>query len=370
MIIAYIGTLFAISISVILIDPALAQSRSCSFAAPATAHDFIDGCSGASAGSPQYPNLLSKYGSKRPIWDVAGVDYHVGIPAGTTLTDWQKIDDPNLSVNTSTGMIRCTGVGASVTLDEIDFSLHNGAYIYNGAEGCAAITISNSNFACPTAAPSFVFIQDQNNAAYIVKYNNFNGASCWASNGPAGGFQAFLSVSRAIVQYNWFINSSEQVLDASPPGPFDYRYNLLDNMVIAPGAHMNYQQFTAGGTVSGDLVAFNTSYQTSCGGAEGYQFYNNNRLAITINPVLENNTMIARPPESRCATPNNNVVMSYMVHGTSGGQYPTMISGNGINEFNYFDESGAYGAYYPGTMIGWTNSGNINMTTGAAITPR
>ena len=49
-----------------------------------------------------------------------------------------------------------------------------------------------------------------------------------------------------------------------------------------------------------------------------------------------------------------------------------VISGTGQNKKNYFDRSGAYGAYYPGSFtqaLGWSSSGNIDMNTGAIITP-
>jgi hypothetical protein len=348
-------------------------TSSCPFAATAEAHGiFNDGCASAPAGSAQYPDLLSKYGGKRPYWDVAGADYHVGIPAGTVLTDWHNINNPDVTVNTSTGMIRCTGAGASVTLDKIDFSLHGGSFIYNGGGGCASVTITNSNFACPATALSFTMVQDQGNATFTVKNNNFNGANCYASNGPGGGFQAFLFLNNAVVQYNWFIHSSEQVLSISTPAAsLDYRYNLLDDIEISPGAHMNYLQWGGAGSGGTPIVEFNTGYQTSCGGAEGFQFYNNNTPASITNPVVSNNTLIAVPPNpaGSCASPNNGVVMSYMIHGTAGSQFPTTINGTGTNTNNFFDTSGAYGAYYSGTMTGWTSSGNTDMNTGNTITP-
>src|ERR1700744_2260487 len=48
-----------------------------------------DGCVEAPAGTPQHPKLLDIYQGNRPPWNVAGVDYHVGLPEGTRLTDWQ-----------------------------------------------------------------------------------------------------------------------------------------------------------------------------------------------------------------------------------------------------------------------------------------
>jgi hypothetical protein len=47
----------------------------------------VDGSAGAPAGvAPQLPNILNGLAA-RPPWKVAGVDYGVGIPAGTTLLD-------------------------------------------------------------------------------------------------------------------------------------------------------------------------------------------------------------------------------------------------------------------------------------------
>ena len=46
-----------------------------------------DGCAGAHGGAPPLASLLATYGTKRPKWNVAGVDYYVGNPSGTALKD-------------------------------------------------------------------------------------------------------------------------------------------------------------------------------------------------------------------------------------------------------------------------------------------
>ena len=367
--------LLALPVAMLCTLPA-GMAAACPFAVAAARSGLDDGCANAPAGQSQYPTLLARYGSRRPPWDVAGVDYPVGIPAGTVLIDWQSIADPNLAIDTHSGMIRCIGHQASVTLSGIDFSRHGGAFIYNGAGGCAAISISRSYFGCPASAPGFTFVQDQNGAAVTILYSKFDGSGCWTANGAAGGFATFLSLSSAVVQFNWFLRSPQQVLDIGGSGSVDYRYNLLDDVAVVPGAHMNYLQFTGGGTSGPVQVEFNTSRQLSCGGAEGFQFYNNNTPAVLMRPVLAHNTMIAQSPlPLHCPQPNPDVVMSYMIHGTCAGgarcaNARTALVGGGINTRNYFDTSGAYAAYYPGTMSpdnGWTSSGNIDMRTGAEI---
>ena len=54
---------------------------------------YQDGSNNASAGAPQLPNLLSGYAVRAP-WNVAGVDYAVGVPTGTALKDWETIRSP------------------------------------------------------------------------------------------------------------------------------------------------------------------------------------------------------------------------------------------------------------------------------------
>jgi hypothetical protein len=46
--------------------------------------------------TPQLPDLFSNE-VVRPPWQVAGVDYAVGIPSSTVLTDWQNLSGPGIS---------------------------------------------------------------------------------------------------------------------------------------------------------------------------------------------------------------------------------------------------------------------------------
>lgn len=78
-----------------------------------------DGAVNAPIGPAQKPNLFS--GMKiRPPFKVAGVDYAVGIPAGTTLKSPASISMAGVSVNSSSRVVSVTG--ANVTLDSYDFS--------------------------------------------------------------------------------------------------------------------------------------------------------------------------------------------------------------------------------------------------------
>ena len=88
-----------------------------------------DGSAGAPAGTPELPNLLNGYASI-PQWEVAGVDYAVGVPTGTALKDPSTISMAGVSVNTTTRVVDITG--SNITLNGYDFSLHGGYVIYIG----------------------------------------------------------------------------------------------------------------------------------------------------------------------------------------------------------------------------------------------
>src|SRR5215471_9473988 len=101
---------------------------------------YKDGSATAPAGTPQLPTVLSGY-QVRPPWQVAGVDYAVGIPTGTVLKDPGTINMPGVSVNTSTHIVTVTG--NNVTLSGYDFSLNGGWGVYITGTGA---TIQDSYF--------------------------------------------------------------------------------------------------------------------------------------------------------------------------------------------------------------------------------
>ena len=79
-----------------------------------------DGSANAPAGSPQVPNLFNGYAA-RPSWQVAGVDYAVGIHPGTVLKNPATSSLPvGASYNSTYHTIYVTG--ANVTLDGYDLT--------------------------------------------------------------------------------------------------------------------------------------------------------------------------------------------------------------------------------------------------------
>ena len=341
-----------------------------------------DGCLRAPVGSPQRPAILNGY-KQRPPWNVAGVDYYVGAPVGSTLVDWQTLGT-TAGIDISGHTIRCDGTYAAsptsntVTLDGVDFSLHGGATIYMPSGGCSGLFVTNSNFGSSGCAngssSSYYLVQNQNAGAPIkFKYNTVNMMNCEM------GVAAVLDASGDVVlEYNYFYGLQGQILQAAP-GPYNvkYRFNLVDTSYyqFLPTNHMNLQEFGTGVSTVSDLVAYNTVYQPynapNMGNGEIFQFYGN-AGGVQTGAALMNNTMIALDTGS-CKAAQTGCLVSYAIHGTGKYSPTTTVNGPAYNQNNYFDTSGMFGAYYTGSTtaaLGWTSSGNIDMKTGAIITPQ
>jgi hypothetical protein len=290
----------------------------------------------------------------RPQWNVAGVDYHVGVPEGFPFDDWRTSSQiPSGWYNPATGLIRLdSGAPANVVFYGIDFSKGVGAAIYNPAGGSSAtsITLIDCNFNAPFYGQSGYPLLDQNGANVIIKSCTFDALAFLGT-----GWNAFLATNGNLtLLYNWFKNSPSQILQwnaASSGNAVIAKYKFYDDMDLTSGAHRNYLEVNANSVSNiGYNVSFNTTYQSrSCNGqgGEGFQIYSNGTGVVLTNPVIANNTMIARLgadfPNAGLAT------MSSLLHGTASG---TTISGTGQNNNNYFDLRGALDAYYSGSMIG------------------
>jgi len=280
----------------------------------------------------------------RPAWQVAGVDFAVGVPSQITLTPWRSAHVANVDFNLSSGRVSCSSRGANVVIDGIDFTAAPGAYIYDTND--CHWTIQNSKFGCPNAYSGII------GDSLTILHSELNQTGC-----PR--VSSFITGGPVVAKYNWFRNGSQHVIETGGPGALDQEYNLIDTTVpggAATGSHENFQQLTGTAMISSSVIAYNTVHQPAGGNGEGWQFYCNAGPCQLVNPTIRNNTVVTLPGAN----------MSYIVHGSEN------VVLNGVNRDNFFDLRGAFGAYYPGTMTparGWTSSGNIDLNTGRAITP-
>jgi hypothetical protein len=361
-------------------------------------NSYADGCAGAPPGTPQYPDLLTTYGVNRPPWNVAGVDYYVGIPAGTTLTPWTSVfaaclANPNTNCtvgggtwqwNPTQSLLRCQA--GNTTLTAVDFTAGATEFgIYGPDGGCSGITITDSRFGCiPGVSATALFggIGLQGNTNFTFDDNTVDESNCLGDDiiaGPTGdGQNPFISqiacTSCAVeLKYNFFKdNLGGPFWFGGTMTSFVHNYNVVDSPVTCSPEcnigqfHMNSLSWANGGGsnlgASNATVTYNTEFNNIAyaGSAEFFQMYYNGGGTF-INPIVSNNTFAFS--KAGC---------SYILHGSTGYIGPSTTVTNGEVSNNFFDPSGCYGVFYPNSMTpaqGWSSSGNIDMVTGGAVSP-
>ena len=307
---------------------------------------------------------------------------------GQALVNWETLSSANYSVNLSSGLITPS---ADCTFKNIDFSIDLGAG-FNNVSGTGAnnITFTNCYFNGSTWGHYVSPLQDTNAANITFQNCVFDGIGYFYL---LSGFNAFINPNGNLtLLYCWFKNSPSRVTQWSPVTgkKIIIKYCLYDNMTHNVGncvptctsteSHRNYQEIDTNSVTIQYDCEFNTTYQTWSNGGqggEGFQIYTNGSGVVINNPIISNNTMIARKgvptpygtqPHAGVPSPDTNgPTMSNLIHGIVAG---TTVSGTGQNNNNYFDVSGASNAYYPGSMTpgaGYSSSGNIDMNTGLVI---
>jgi hypothetical protein len=263
---------------------------------PSDPWTFLDGRLNAPAGPPQFPNQLNTYvpggipagrykwpsvaarnsttgNLQQPPWQVAGIDYATGVPAGKVLADWQTATPPagvtRTNAGSGSGAIRQWKVTSdNVTIDGIDFSTGGGATVwFNGVNGGR---LTNCNFGYTTAPASLNAIGFDGNTTVgsYVGYNTFNGnGSLFAV--PNEMDTISFNGNGLVVEYNYFLNCCEDIVQTGSNGScvggnVVSRYNLIKNNGKATNTpHPDWTQFGSGiYTIS---TLFNTTIMDSSG---------------------------------------------------------------------------------------------------------
>ena len=338
-----------------------------------------DGSANAPAGTPQHPHLLDvnspstqTFGetyAARPSWNVAGVDYAIGISSGVTLRDPTPGGVLDLALaalgcSLSGANIICTGNNA--TISGWDFSLHGGYSLKIKGNND---TIKNNKFALGANHASVTcLIGVDSTASNVTILNNvLNGnglINAYIGRGliDAGGG------GTTTIQYNSIANAfSENIVLASfdPSGVnLVLQYNVIENMGLgrADGAHGDWMQVANNPNSNFDslLISYNTFIQSGSvgGGGQGLTFPSQGAVA---SETVTNNTFVVAPG----GAVNWPVLID-----------TTFLSGSATVANNYYDNSGAYGPLvglnaaggmpangrYNGTL---SRSRNIILRTGA-----
>lgn len=229
---------------------------------------YADGASGAPSGTAQFPTILNGY-AVRPPWKVAGVEYAVGIPTGTTLKDPGTAGIPaGLSVNTSTHVMSTTA--DNVVIDGWDFSLDGGWQLLINNNG---VTVQNCHFVVGANGYQPINSNGADRVNFTMKYCIVDGASTLNSVG-GGGLSGVAGSGTFVYQYNWFKNGwfegIQHGLDTDGTVTlFDCRFNIIENMgqgFIPAGAHGDWIQLSSGSgtkSYSNVIIDFNLCLGTS-----------------------------------------------------------------------------------------------------------
>jgi len=262
---------------------------------------YADGCSGAPVCTPgsatcyQQSNFFTSYTSAgnisahRPPWNVAGVDYPVGVN-DSCITSGLKNPATNPPAGTTYSNGRLTVTGNNVTIDCYDLTSTD---IY-ASGGSGTLTVTNNKFdnensvACPynpSHALSMVVADNVFHGA--VGDTNFNDFIHYACNG------------NLTAQYNRFLTSSKDWIEVSnqsnAANTYTIQYNFGQGLAASNGAHgQPYEDYGTNST--GSIGTFNTWYNDNS--HSGYSANGTTALceydpeSPDRNPTCSNNTLV------------------------------------------------------------------------------
>lgn len=228
---------------------------------------YVDGCPGAPTGTIQFPTILSSY-TTRPPFNVAGVDYYVGVPTGTTLSDPSTISISGVTVNSGAHTVAVTG--NNITLTGINFGLDNGWKVtITGAndtiEDCLFTAGSNQS---TSGFDGLVLALNGSGTTTIID-NEINGNNI-AVTAQSGQLVDINASGTVIIEYNYIHNSAGDMIDVGGTSltAFDFEYNLIKDACSLGTAHGDVIQYFDS-DISGGHVDFNTIYQTGTSSING-----------------------------------------------------------------------------------------------------
>jgi hypothetical protein len=224
----------------------------------------------------------------RPPWNVAGVDYAVGIPRRLPLKDARRTALPTgCSLQGTT--VTCSG---TVVLDGYDFSLNDGTtLIINDGN----VTVQNCLFTVGRnqgALGKIVDVRGPANATFLN--NEFDGSDIRVT--PQRGQTIDVkNTGTVIFKYNYFHNSGGDMVDFSAgPQVNIVQYNVFKDIGLKT-AHSDTLQW-CGSIISHADLSFNTVVQNVAGlSGMGLMVPNSECSGAKMSNVLvHNNTLISR----------------------------------------------------------------------------
>jgi hypothetical protein len=341
-----------------------------------------------------FSTMLARY-PVRPSWNVAGIDYPVGINASALpLKDPSTIATHVPGATFSGGQIQLPATSSTVTVDGYDMSLHGGCQVVLGT-GTGQQIIKNCYFKAGTNKFNAIYDGGNTTPSVLIEYNVFDGNSPTFEFLNPGQTAGYVSVNAKSYEqyYNYFLNSqAEHVVSGgsvtngvlwkssfnvySQAGYGGYLGDHGDIVQMyggIPGCHM------ANISISYDTVVIddtNNAGDTAKGGwgMQGFSISSANDYGlITPTFTFSNNTI--------CGTANSastNCMGAAVLINSS--WFTSAIT----YQNNYIDYTIVQGPilgwaidYYPesqngpkGAVVNWGTGTNINLLTGAPLQSR
>jgi hypothetical protein len=337
---------------------------------------YEDGCASAGhIGSVEHPVFFQHYAPQsgqtfinRPPWNVAGVEYAVGV-----YTPAAELLDPTIAANLpvgctyATGMVECSGTG-SIDIAGFDFSSHGGIRLYIQNTYTGTCTVEDNNFlvtaATDTDAPLVRIDGGTNTCSHLIQWNTFDGNYDVVKDGLTTYLLGMAGTSSwELVRYNAFLHCPQKCMSHAAATTVITDYNYVEGFEHGP-AH-------------GESAIYNTGV--------------NINIYSSFNTMLEpaNTPQVSSPPggvaamefvssgqvgQIHSATLTNNVIVVNTLDGTVGGPASVAVGiGFAYSDYgsvalsqNYMDPTGIYNCYVKAanaTITGPqpTFSGDVNL---------
>jgi hypothetical protein len=343
---------------------------------------YADGCSAAptaNADTIEVPNFFTGYAQQngqtyatRPPWNVAGVDYPVGINSSyaASLMDPSTVPLPTGCnfIGGALPYVKCANVN-NLNISGYDFghTAVGSVGLYIGAGVTGTLTISNNKFFNgPTLDPQYFDVNIGTVSANVVmSYNYFDGNGVGIPQGDLASIVLDEGLGSLTFQYNAIVNVPSKALSYFIPGAnVNISYNYGEGLNFGSGAH---SEFTIGNTGGSEEIGYNTFLvdKNNAGGTANIFADNGSAGGTVLNADIDHNVDVSNYDFSYLSydNPNFSPITSAFLIGP-GGQTFDNIS---ITD-NYFDPNGSYRCVSPFfTAVTETFSGNVDMIDGSSV---
>jgi hypothetical protein len=341
--------------------------------------NFFTGAAASTPGTGGYAQQNGQIYASTPPWNVAGVNYPVGINSSYA----GNLKDPATApLPTGCGFIGgaqpyvgCSNVN-NLNISGYDFG-HSVAgsvqlEIAGGVTG--TLTISNDKFFNgPSVDSSYfdVIIYNSNSANVVFNYNYLDGNGLALPSGKMNSMVLDQSTGSLTFQYNAMVNVPSRVIGYATDSNVNISYNYGDG--LGYGSPFVHPEFNFGGpaeqnsTMSGVEIGYNTFLTDSNNGGATSNIYVSNGVpgGTVLDANVDHNVVVSNTnpsPINNSVQQESSITSSWLIE----------AAGQTIDSLhftdNYFDPRGSFGCVaafdYPSAVF----TGNVDMLDGSTVT--